>query len=78
MNKTRRRKLKRAIPILERAAEIIGEVRDQEQAAFENFPETLHSAERYASLEECADTLNEFADSLGEMIGSIEDIVGNA
>lgn len=64
MNKARRKEIERAIALMEQAREILEEVKDEEQNAFDNMPENLQSSERGETMEEYIYTLEEFIDNL--------------
>lgn len=46
MNKQRRTKINEALVLIDRAREILEEVRDEEQESFDNLPEGLQEGER--------------------------------
>lgn len=75
MNKARRKEIARAIELIEEAREILENVRDEEQDAFDNLPESLQSSERGEAMEEYISTLDDFiddrlsTDELEEMVG---------
>lgn len=73
MNKLRRKQIAEAIELIERAKEILEEVRDDEQEAFDNMPEIFQSSERGEAMEEYIYTLGEFLDALD--IDELQDIV---
>lgn len=61
MNSKRRSRLQEGIDIL-------GEVIDGEQEAFDNMPENLQAAEKGQAVEEGLDNLNEAKDLLEEIV----------
>ena len=90
MNKQRRKSLSEAetlllsaLDSLERAMDIIDEVRDEEEEAYDNLPEQFQDGERgeemqeyidtleeiFSEFESCRDTLQDYGDSLNEIIG---------
>ena len=64
MNKARRKEIARAITLMEQAREILEEVRDGEQEAFDNMPESLQYSERGEAMEEYIYTLEEKLEAL--------------
>lgn len=50
MNKQRRKRLTEAMELLQEAQQIIEEVKDEEQEAFDNLPEGLQCSERGEAL----------------------------
>lgn len=75
MNKLRRKEIAKAIELLERAREILEQVKDEEQDAFDNLPEGIQCSERGETMEDCIYTLEEFIDSLDTE--SLQEIVDN-
>ena len=76
MNKQRRKSLKEAIELIERAKSIIELVAEEEREAFDNLSEGLQYSERGEQIEENADTLDEVFEALDEHIESIEEVIG--
>lgn len=64
MNKQRRTKINEALVLIDRAREILEEVRDEEQESFDNLPEGLQEGERGEQMQENIDALEEFLDNL--------------
>lgn len=64
MNKMRRRQIANAIKLIEQAAEILEQVMDDEQEAFDNLPESLQGSERGEAMEGYIYTIEEFLDTL--------------
>lgn len=64
MNKLRRKQIAEAIDLIEQAREILESVKDDEQEAFGNMPESLQSSERGEAMEEYIYTLESFLDEL--------------
>jgi len=62
MNKARRKEIARAIELIEEAREILENVRDEEQDAFDNMPESIQSSERGEAMEEYISILDDFID----------------
>lgn len=64
MNKVRRKEIAKAIELLEQAREILESVRDDEQEAFDNMPESLQGSERGEAMEEYIYTLEEAIEAI--------------
>lgn len=80
MNKDRRKRLaeatdliERAQSLLEKAAGIVEEVRDEEQDAFNNMPESLQDGERGQRMQEAIDALDN-VDLDGLLTGALENL----
>lgn len=69
MNQERRKRLEEAAAKLAEAREIIEAVRDEEQDAFDNMPESLQGGERGEKMENAASLLDDLA---GDLETSIE------
>lgn len=69
MNQERRKRLEEAAAKLAEAREIIEAVRDEEQDAFDNMPESLQGGERGEKMEHAASLLDDLA---GDLETSIE------
>lgn len=72
MNKERRRELQRAYDMLDNAKQIIEDIADAEQDAFDNLPEGLQASDRGARLEENSYSLDEAADAVISAIELVE------
>ena len=59
MNKARRKEIARAIELMDEAREILEAVKDEEQEAFDNMPESLQCSERGEAMEGYIGTLEE-------------------
>lgn len=64
MNKIRRKEIAKAIELMELAREILESVRDEEQEAFDNMPESLQGSERGEAMEEYIYTLEEAIEAM--------------
>ena len=53
----------------------IDNVREEENEALNNMPESLMETDRYAQIEAAADNLEEAYDTFSDMKGSLEDVV---
>lgn len=75
MNNVRRAKLRKAMEMLEDAKLLIEEVRDEEQEAFDNMPESLQYTERGEKMEENIYNLGEQMDAIENAYDGIEEVV---
>lgn len=75
MNRIRRKELERAAELLEQAREIIEAVKDEEQEAFDNMPESIQQSERGETMEGYIYTLDELCDTLSDAQDSVAEIV---
>ena len=74
MNQQRRTKLKKARGLVSEAKEIVESVRDEEQEAYDNLPESIMDSERGERMEEAIDLL----DSAVSNLESAEEDIGSA
>lgn len=75
MNKTRRKNLATIIETLEAMKSSLEDVRDEEESAFDNLPESIQESERGETMQEIVDALYDACDSLEETIDSLNEIV---
>lgn len=75
MNKERRNALKNAMSHLEKAIEIISDVRDEEQDSMDNMPENLQGSERYETMEMAVESLEEAIDKIEEAKDSVDEAI---
>lgn len=75
MNKGRRKELKKAIDLLYEAIQIIEEVRDEEQEAYDNIPESLQDSERAETMQEYIDSMDEAYNEIEDHITTLEEII---
>lgn len=59
MNKERRKKLQEVYALMEKAQGIIEEVKDEEQEAHDNLPESFQYGEKGEQMEECIEQCDE-------------------
>jgi len=64
MNKVRRKEIARAIELMDQAREILEAVRDEEQEAFDNMPESIQCSERGETMEEYIYTIENALENL--------------
>lgn len=67
MNKTRRRQIAKALSLIEQAYDLLTEVKDDEEMAYENLPESLQSSEK-------GDTMQNNISNLEDAISGLEDV----
>lgn len=71
MNAIRRKELMRAIELLDEAKGILESVKDEEQEAFDNLPESFQASERGETMEDNIYNLDEAYDSIEEIVDTI-------
>ena len=74
MNKQRRKELERAARLIIEAQEIVEAVKDEEQEAHDNLPESLQYSEKGEQMEEYVQMLEEACEGLEIAQGAIEEI----
>jgi len=75
MNKQRRMRLDEAHSKLLEAQEIIEEVMNEEQDAFDNLPESLQGSERGEQMEEYIGTMQDAYDGIDEFMCNLYEII---
>lgn len=73
MNKERREELLDVVQYLDDAIDRLGEIRDDEQEAFDNLPEGLQNSIRGDSMQEAIDVLEQFESDINGVRDQIED-----
>lgn len=74
MNKLRRKQIAEAIDLIEQAMSILEQVKDDEQEAFDNMPESLQGSERGEAMEEYIYALESFLGEL-DIVDELQEIV---
>ena len=74
MKEERLKTLKRCLNMIQNAHDVLEEVRDEEQDAFDNLPEGLQYSERGEMMEEAIDNLDEAIDYLDDVLSSLGDV----
>ena len=74
MNKARRKQLKEAYELIEKAQGIIEEVRDLEEEAHDNLPENIQDGERGLQMEEYIDYLDQVWDACDNAMSNLDEI----
>ena len=67
MNNIRRKKISDALELIARAREILEDVQEQEQEAFDALPEGIQYSDRGDAIEHCADILADSVAGLEEI-----------
>lgn len=73
MNSNRRKQLEKALGQAEELKETLETIRDEEQEAHDNLPESIQYGERGDAMQEIADSLDYAASSLGDAIDNINE-----
>ena len=74
MNKKRRKSLEEARVMLAKAQEIIEDVRQDEEMAFENLSESLQQTARGQAMESNVDLLSEIGEELEEISERLDEV----
>lgn len=72
MNDSRRRKITKALKLIEEANTIIEDVAEEEADALSNFPESLEGTDKYMTCEEANGNLEEAVSAFEDLIGYLE------
>ena len=75
MNKQRRKYLAEAVEKLSEAMSIVEDVRNDEQDAFDNMPESLQYCERGEQMEEYIDNLDGAYDNISDVADALQEII---
>ena len=75
MNKSRRATLTMIANALEELKSRLETVRDEEQDAFDNMPESLQESERGEAMQEMIDNIDYANDSLDDVISYISEVI---
>lgn len=74
MNQQRRKRLEEASDLMNRARDILEEVKDEEQEAYDNLPENFQNGERGEEMQGYIDAIEEAYDGLDTACSAIEQI----
>lgn len=74
MNNVRRKRLAEAIDLINQAKGILEEVKDEEQEAYDNLPESFQYGERGEQMQEYIDSMDEAYENLEEVEYTLVDI----
>ena len=75
MNKARRNRLNDAISYISTAKEIIEEVKEAEEEAFDNLPEGIQCSERGETMEGYIGDLENAMDDLENIMETLEEVI---
>lgn len=73
MNADRRKRLRQAAALLSEAKELISNVQEEEQEAYDNMPESLQAGDKGTKMSETVDVLDALAQELDAAEGTIEE-----
>ena len=74
MKEERLKTLRQCLNMIQNAHDVLEEVRDEEQDAFDNLPEGLQDSVRGDLMQEAVDTLDEAIDTLDDVLSSLESV----
>ena len=75
MNKTRRKRLEKVLNALQDAMSELEYIKDEEQEAYDNLPESLQESEKGETMQEYVDDIDSVISDLDSVISDLEDIV---
>lgn len=75
MNKQRRKEIEKVVSQLEDIQADIDALRDEEEEAYDNLPESLQDSERGEAMQEAIDQLEEASSSVGDAIDYLNELV---
>ena len=78
MKESRLKTLNDCLDKIQKAHDVLDEVRDEEEEAYDNMPEGLQYSERGDMMQEAIDNLDDVVGSLDDVISSLEDVVTTA
>lgn len=78
MKESRLKTLNDCLDKIQKAHDVLDEVRDEEEEAYDNMPEGLQYSERGDMMQEAIDTIDETVSSLDDVLMSLEDVVSTA
>jgi len=78
MKESRLKTLNDCLDKIQKAHDVLDEVRDEEEEAYDNMPEGLQYSERGDMMQEAIDTIDETVSSLDDVLTSLEDVVSTA
>jgi hypothetical protein len=73
MNNDRRKQLAALAADIETAKDLLEGVRDEEQDAYDNLPESLQDGERGEVMQQAIEALDQALDDLGSVVEAIEE-----
>lgn len=78
MTEQRLKNLNDCLSAIQGAHDVLEEVRDEEQDAYDNMPEGLQYSERGDMMQEAIDSLDEAVDAIDEVISNLESVISSA
>jgi len=78
MKETRLKTLNDCMYAIQKAHDLLEDVRDEEQDAYDNMPEGLQYSERGDMMQEAIDSLDEAVDNIDEVVSYLEDAISYA
>ena len=75
MNKARRKQLEEALGKAKELKETLEILRDEEQEALDNLPESIQAGERGDTMQENIDNLDYAVDNVGDAIDNINEVL---
>lgn len=75
MNSKRRERLTKSKLILEKIANELDSVSDEEMDSLDNVPENLRDSERFAQMEEAADKIGDAKSFVEDAVSILEDVI---
>lgn len=75
MNKARRKRLEKVLNTLQDAMSELEYIKDEEQEAYDNLPESLQESEKGETMQEYVDDIDSVISDLDSVISDLEDIV---
>lgn len=72
MNKDRRKRIRSVIQTIQNCADIVDNIRDEEETAMDNLPENIQESDRYTAMEDAVAYLEEAGEALSEAIQNME------
>ena len=75
MNKNRRKRLEKVLNTLQDAMSELEYIKDEEQEAYDNLPESLQESEKGETMQEYVDDIDYVISDLDSVMSSLEDII---
>ena len=75
MNKARRKRIEKVVNLLEELRDELESVKDEEQTAYDNMPESLRESERGESMQEAVDTLDDINTDFENLIENVNGLL---
>ena len=75
MNKARKQRIREALAILESAKPVLEEIRDEEENAFDNLPESIQESDRGDEMQEYVYALENACDGIDVAIDSLNEVL---